>query len=220
MKKLVLSIFVISLVFSVNAQRFGLRLGGNFSDMKSTIENKGQKIAPGLQIGLLTELGPERISLRAELNFAQKGFNFDESDAISEVKGKMNFEYFEVPVMAKVKIVGPLYVYAGPYFGFAFKGVSKLEITTDGTTENTSTNLFDEPLYKKSDFGALGGLGAQFGLGPIHAFVEGRATLGLSNIYDTESKAFKSFVDEGSFSEDEKLKNMVYTISVGLLLGK
>ena len=80
-----------------------------------------------MQIGLLTELGSKMFALRVEANFAQKGFNInlDEEDAagvITESKSKVNFEYIEIPVLAKVKFFGPLYAYAGPYFGIAFKG--------------------------------------------------------------------------------------------------
>lgn len=236
MKKLFVLSIAVLLAFSVNAQRFGARLGGNFAGMRSTVESKGTKIAPGLQIGLLTELGPKKVSIRIEANFAQKGYNIDLNEPIDGIgtvvqDAKVNFSYFEVPVLLKVKIFGPLYAYAGPYFGIALKGNKVIEnYTVDGTdvdlTDMGDVNIFkineynDIP-YKRTDFGAAMGIGAQFGLGPIHAFVEGRATLGLSNLYDTEAEAWNAIVaDDPLYNDTDQLKNMVFTIAVGILLGK
>ncbi|MCD4795476.1 MAG: PorT family protein [Bacteroidales bacterium] len=229
MKRLLILSIAVLLAFSVNAQRYGARLGGNFAGIMTTVETEGTKIAPGMQIGILTELGTKMFALRVEANFAQKGFNIkleeDAAGVITESKSKVNFEYIEIPVLAKVKFFGPLYAYAGPYFGIAFKGNVKSEYTVDGVKQDLGefedVNLYEEnSIYKKTDFGVAMGLGAQFGLGPIHAFAEGRATLGLSNLYDTESDAWKALVEAEEYKNDDHLKNMVFTVAVGILLGK
>ncbi len=235
MKKLFVLSFVVLLTFSLNAQRFGARLGGNFAGMRTTLDTRGTKVAPGMTIGLLTELGPEKVSLRIEANFAQKGFNVDRDDelgtSVMNTVAKVNYNYFELPVLAKVKVFGPLYVYAGPYFGFAFSGKQIInEFSIDGVVLTDpeldalgivkDQDLFADDLYKKTDFGAAAGFGAQFGLGPIHAFAEGRATLGLSNLYDTEGDAFNALVTDGTLLSDDNKKNMVFTIAVGIVLGK
>lgn len=238
MKKVFLLSFAIIFAISMNAQRFGVRLGGNFAGMRTTVESKGTKIAPGMQIGLLTELGPKKVSLRVEANYAQKGFNFTENyddlttgTAIAVIKdGKINFGYVEVPVLLKVKFFGPLYAYAGPYFGFAFKGKQDTESLSIAGVAQDVSDLQDVNIlkigdknnipYKKTDFGAAGGIGAQFGIGPIHVFAEGRATLGLSNLYDTEADAWNDLVTNQGYKTDDKLNNMVYTVAVGILLGK
>lgn len=234
MKKLFLLTLAVIFAFSMNAQKFGLRLGGNFADMTTTVKSKGTKIAPGMQIGLLTELGPDMVALRIEANFAQKGFNFEDSyenldGILVESKGKVNFGYVEIPALLKVKVFGPMYVYGGPYFGFALSGKQTTdELTNDGLALDVSdlekVNIFkideNNPIpYKRADFGAAMGLGAQFGIGPINLFAEGRASLGLSNLYDTEADAWDDLVTNEGWKETEKLKNMVWTVAIGILLG-
>lgn len=235
MKRLFVLSIAVLLAFSVNAQRYGARLGGNFAGMKSTVETKGKKIAPGLQIGLLTEFGAKMVAVRAELNYAQKGYNINLNENIDGLgtvvqDAKVNFSYLEIPVLLKVKFFGPLYAYAGPYFGFALKGNQVTEsYSIDGEDQDINeiadVNIlkigdYNTIPYKKTDFGIATGLGAQFGLGPIHAFAEGRATLGLSNLYDTESDAWKDLVDNGEYKDTDHLKNMVFTVAIGILLGK
>ena len=235
MKRLFVLSIAVFLAFSLNAQRYGARLGGNFAGMKSTVETKGKKIAPGLQIGLLTEFGAKMIAVRAEVNFAQKGYNINLNENIDGLgtvvqEAKVNFSYLEVPVLLKVKFFGPLYAYAGPYFGFALKGNQVTDSYSIDGVDQDLNEIADVNIlkiddhnnipYKKTDFGAAMGLGAQFGLGPIHAFAEGRATLGLSNLYDTESDAWNDLVDDGSYKDTDHLKNMVFTVAVGILLGK
>jgi hypothetical protein len=232
MKKLLVLSLALFFAFSLSAQRFGVRLGGNFAGMMSTVESEGTKIAPGLNIGLLAEFGPKMLSAHIEANYAQKGFNRETDTDMGDlgtlnVASKINFDYLEVPVLLKVKLpANPLYFYAGPYFGLALNGETVSEAELDGENydlgDAATTDLFgDNSIYKKSDFGIAGGLGAQFGLGPINAFVEGRATLGLSNLYDTESDAFEAAVAaDPDFTDSEHLKNMVYTLGIGIILGK
>jgi len=231
MKKLFLLTIAVIFAFSMNAQRFGVRLGGNFAGMKSTVEMDGKKIAPGMQIGGLVELGADILALRVEANFSQKGYNqnteYDDGTNLYEYKDKINFETIEVPVLIKVSPIGPLYLYAGPYFGIALKASVKSESFTNGVKNDYDEepyNLFDEDnynsYYKRTDFGVAGGIGAQFGIGPIHAFAEGRATLGLSNMYDTNSDAWQAALDAGTYTDGDNLKNMVWTVAVGIMFGK
>lgn len=234
MKKLLVISIAVLLTISLNAQRFGVRFGGNFAGMRTTLDTQGTKIAPGMTIGLCTEFGQKKVSLRVEANFAQKGFNVDRDEdlgaSLSNTVAKVNYNYFELPVLAKVNVIGPLYIYAGPYFGFALTGNQIInEISIDGVALTDTEldalgivkdqDLFADDLYKKTDFGAAAGLGAQFSLGPIHTFVEGRATLGLSNLYDTEGEAFNAAVTSGDLLTDDNKKNMVFTLAVGIMFG-
>ena len=97
MKKLFVLSIAVLLAFSLNAQRFGARLGGNFAGMMTTLDSRGTKMAPGMTIGLLTELGPKKVSLRVEANFAQKGFNIDRDDELGgdvwNTVAKVNYNY-------------------------------------------------------------------------------------------------------------------------------
>lgn len=228
MKKILALSLVLLMTLGVNAQRFGARIGGNFSGMMSTVETKGTKIAPGLNVGLLAEFGPKIVNAHIEVNYAQKGFNVNLEEDNLLKKSKFNIDYLEVPVLLKFNPpVLPLYFYAGPYFGLALKGNTEItDYEVDGTDmlntlDDVDTDLFtDNSFYKRSDFGVAAGLGSQFGLGPIHAFVEGRATLGLSNLYDTETDAFQALVDQGAYKDTDHLKNMAFTLGVGIILGK
>lgn len=211
----------------IHAQRFGVRVGGSFADMKSTVESEASEISPGLTLGLLAEFGPEMVSLHAELNYAQKGTKFSSSADIAgvvvESVSNLNFSYLEIPVLAKVKLPSVLYAYAGPYFAFAINGKQDYELSLDGVVSSdlsSSTDIFgDDSYFKRSDFGLVAGIGAQFEIGPLAAFAEGRATLGLSNLYDTESDAYKALINSGGLKDTDNLKNMVYTVGVGIILG-
>ncbi len=239
MRKLFLFAVVALFALNVNAQRFGVRLGGNFAGMMSTladVDGETNTIAPGMIAGILGEIGPNMVSVRVEVNYAQKGFNKETVTDLSTLGGsgilvadsKYNFDYIEIPVLLKVKPpTMPLYFYAGPYFGIGLNGEIVSDFTLDGNEIDAASvgkpetyDLYKEPtIFKENDFGAALGLGTQFGIGPLHAFAEGRATLGLSNLYDTESDAYKALVTTGAYKDDDALKNMTFTVAVGIVFG-
>ncbi|GEM_PF-1726823 len=233
MKKLSILLFVILAVTFASAQRYGARIGGNFSGMMATVKSEGTKIAPGMNVGLLTELGGKKVNLHIEANYAQKGFNINLDESVDgqlmQVQQQVNFEYLEVPVLLKVNppVIPLLYFYAGPYFGLALKGELATELyKVDGTVQDipSSVNIFKDnlyqPPYKRSDFGITFGVGAQFGIGNLAAFVEGRAALGLSNLYDTEDAAYQDFIVNEGYKDTDHIKNMVFSLGAGIIIGE
>ncbi len=233
MKKLAILTLVLLAVTFANAQRYGARLGGNLSGMMATVKSEGTKIAPGMNIGILTELGGERVNLHIEANYAQKGFNINLDETVDgqlmQVQQQVNFEYLEVPALLKVNVplVPLMYLYGGPYFGLALKGELATDLyKVDGVVQDipTSVNIFKEntyqPPYKRTDFGVAFGVGWQFGIGRLAAFVEGRAALGLSNLYDTEDAAYQDFIQNNGYKDTDHLKNMVFSLGAGFIIGE
>lgn len=215
MKKLSLLIIAVVIAFSVNAQKIGFKVGTNLAgmtidDLSSAaldLANIDGKMRPGMQLGLVIEkdLIP-LIDLRIEALYTQKGSiqtSTDYAGTGATLDVNSTYNYFEVPIMAKVKF-GPVYVTAGPYFGYALSGTVSTTlagVTTDAVMDFATAGI------NQFDYGVNAGIGAQFGIGPLGAFVEARGGMGMANMYETPTA-------------DEFMKNMGLALSVGILLGK
>ena len=222
MKKLFVLAIAILFAFSMNAQKFGVKVGMNLSDVNTNLEKPdGSKMGKGYHAGLVGELMLLKIvGVRAELLFSQKGSDIeDEVDVlgiITKTTIKQNINYFEIPVMGKVKF-GPAYVVAGPYFGYALSGEAKMKVSVAGIgIPVESVDLFDDEttIIKKTEFGIHAGLGIQLS----KLFVEARYGLALNNTLGGDN--FDAAVTAGTFSDADYSKNYVIMISAGILFGK
>jgi len=254
MKKIVLIAFVLFLGVGVSAQTVGLRFGYNmsglridntFADYLDMMDIQG-KLTDGINIGLVFErpIKP-KIDLHVELNFAQKGSAYDmyanEANQGTSGHGQTNLNYFELPLMAKIKF-GPAYVAIGPHIGYLL-GAQEINYKTNEagiaaavgagmTTEAAEayilsllqaggqniTSLRDDEFYdmdmdniNRFDFGGQFTVGAQVPVGPVKVFGEARATVALTNW-----EASSSFEAAGF----EYKKNMAFTFAVGVLFNK
>jgi len=217
MKKVLLLSLALTLVLGVSAQRIGVKLGANVAGMYSTTPVDGSKALTGLHAGLVVEKKIiALLSVRSNIMFSQKGYSVDDTYTTVGVevnnKYKALLNYGTVDLQAKLKL-GPGYVVAGPYFGYAINGSTAGETTVAGVATSFDNDMFDEDALiqtmNKTDFGLNVGLGAEFGLGPLHAFGELSYGHGLSNLYhDDFTKVFP----------DEKATNFVVGVSLGILL--
>jgi hypothetical protein len=138
----------------------------------------------------------ERFGLQLEGLYSQKGAAFNQSGA----KGTTKLDYFEVPVLlvASTAPLRPggtsLQFFGGP--SVAFKVSSKVSGSFQG-----ETNEFDIPDedIESVDVGVVVGAGVTFG----HVLVEGRYTVGLSNI-------------NGDTSDPTKVRNRSLAILAGV----
>ncbi|MCD6556960.1 MAG: PorT family protein [Bacteroidales bacterium] len=229
MKKLfVLSIALLS-IFSLNAQKFGFKVGVNLSGVNSSTtlsDYQTAALSGGLNGGLVFEFSPVKmIGIRTEALFSQKGYNIESdvnvngTDAVINTSLTMN--YLEIPLLLKLKL-GPLYVTAGPYFAYAVSGKDIASITVDGQKlaesqyadygQVPSDDVFkdsefngDNITYSRTDAGLNIGAGVKL----LKFFAEARYGVGLTNI--------KSY---SGMPSDEYMKNYTVSLSVGILFGK
>jgi hypothetical protein len=244
MKKLVLITFVFFLAIGVNAQSFGLRFGytmsglridDNFADYLDVRGVEG-KLTDGVNIGLVFEKAIKpKIDLHAELNFAQKGSAYDmyanEANHGTSGYGQTNLNYFELPIMAKIKF-GPAYFAVGPHIGYLI-GAQEIKYRENdllvaaygetaaaaalGVTSLQDTEFFDSDLenFNRFDFGGQFSLGGQAPVGKVKIFAEARATVAFTNWETWNTYG----TDQETYNLDYK-KNMAFTFAVGVLFNK
>jgi hypothetical protein len=226
MKKFFLIISVILISISLNAQKFGVKLGVNLAGVNSSTTLEDYQTAAfngGLNGGFVFEYMPVKVlGLRTEALFSQKGYNV-ESDVTADgtdavINTSLTLNYIEIPLLLKFKL-GPLYLTAGPYLAYALSGKDIATITVDGQKlaeeqyadygTVPSNDVFkdaefngDNIQFKRTDAGINLGLGIQLS----KFFVEARYGTGLTNIRSYDG-----------MPSDEYMKNYTISLSAGIL---
>lgn len=192
MKKIILSLFFVSLFFTSFSQlNGGLKVGLNLAN--NTQEFDGDKEKSDARIGfhfggyIIFDLAGD-LSIQPELFYNMLGG----TDSFDGVDVTIKTDYISVPLMFSYKVGDMFSLQAGPQVSFLVSAKLKAD---DG---NDSAEIDIKDGYKGTDFGANVGLGASFGKFGI----DGRYYFGLSNIDDTD--------DTGDFTE----KNSAVTFSV------
>jgi len=128
--------------------------------------------------GIFFSLGFGPLAIQPEVLYVRMGSEF-EIDEANDLKWR--FDYIQVPVLLKLKIIpaGPIrpVIYAGGYGACLIKANGVM--TVDGVPGEPQ-DLKDG--YQKYDYGVVGGAGLDFKLPGISISVEGRYNYGLMNI--------------------------------------
>lgn len=177
MRKVILSAVLLS-AFSSNdvlAQqqvKFGPKAGVNFANI-SGLDNS--EIKTGFHVGAVAEIKfNEKFSIQPELLYSAEGAKFTGSyPIVGNVEEKLNYDYINIPILAKYYIVDGFSVEAGPQVGFLVKAENKLSNASTELTNDVKNNL------SSTTFGL--GFGVAYDL-PMGLFVNGRYNLGLSDI--------------------------------------
>lgn len=205
MKFLATALFLTGALTFLNAQiGIGARGGVTYAEVIFDNEND-MTFTPdynlGLTGGIVLEIGlMDYFSIQPEINFIQKGYKLDIifGDAIKyETKTYLN--YVEIPLLLKGKFGNESvkgFVMAGPSFGYAFDGITKVK---DGEDEDVD---FDN--IKRADLGLQFGVGAGVAAGPGTLFLDGRYGLGLTDLNDIENA--------------EGFKNSGFNVGIGYIL--
>jgi len=128
--------------------------------------------------GIYFSLGLGPLAIQPEVLYVRMGseYKIDEANNV-----KWQFDYVQVPVLLKLKVipVGPIrpVIYAGGYGAYLIKANGVM--TVDGVPGD-GADISDE--YQKYDYGVIGGVGLDFKLPGITFSVEGRYNYGLKNI--------------------------------------
>jgi len=144
----------------------GLSLANNvWSDDDGTEKTLARPTFGALAVFNLTPM----IAIQPEVNYLVTGEWWNDTIKVVEA-----FTYIHIPVLVKFRLVkeGKIVpvIFAGPAVSFL---LSAKEMGDDVKS-----------FFKSTDFGADLGLGAEFGLGTMKAFVDARYYLGLTNAYN------------------------------------
>jgi len=189
--KIFVSLLLLAGTYSfLNAQiGLGIRGGVNFvtAELEEKIDGKWQSeemdFIPRINVGLIGEIGlTEIFAFQPEVNFIQKGYKTTIVNGTS-LDYKVYMDYIEVPLLFKGRFgseVVKFNVLAGPTFGYAFNGTAKI-----GSTETDID--YDRDQIKRTDIGAMLGLGAEFKAGPGSFFLDTRLGWGITNLNDSDN---------------------------------
>ncbi|MBG8553107.1 PorT family protein [Hymenobacter sp. BT594] len=199
MKKFLLAGLIAGIMLGMNyaasaqtpgGTRVGIKLGASLSTLSGTINSEAH-MRGSLMVGTLVRFKPSKqlFSVQAELNMQKQGANIEYDDGQREERDPF---YFNVPVLLRQYIRGPLYVNVGPQLGLR-TGSSK------------------SPL-KSTDISVVGGLGFEAANGFVF---DARLNYGLLDIdNDPQTQSIRRQLGFGG------LYNRVAQFSVGYLFGK
>lgn len=177
-KKLLLICMMCALVFSANAQRFGVQVSMNLANVNVDGELGDDLL--GFQVGPVADFDiTNSFAFNTGVLFSQKGCKFDADDkeAISYVEIPLNLAY-------KLDLGGlKLFAQAGPYVGYA---VANKYTFKEGNVKETIKNEWGG--MKRLDFGLGFGAGAEL----EHLKVGMNYGLGLANIADSDNYKSKN----------------------------
>jgi len=196
---LVMAILASGILVPLIAQRvaLGLRGGLNLTNVEISDPDETDptdtKNRPGIFFGVATEIGlSDYFALQPEFQYAQYGFKVEESFEGGELKFDMNYNYLQVPVLAKFMFGsdrGGFQVTAGPTFGF---GVGDIKMEAEMLGEKDEEKIsWDDAEMDKFDIGLNGGLGFFTQVGPGKAGLDVRYLMGLRNINTIDEDSSK-----------------------------
>ena len=160
------------------AQTIGFKLGASIASQKFDPDVADFKSLTGFVGGGLIRFGSGRLGIQLEALSVTKG---SKAETPTGAEGETRLEYVEIPLLLHLPLTtggsfAP-YIVAGPSLGF------EISCTTQGPGSGEADCDETNPdRDKKIDFGVGGGLGVAFAAGPGAVLLEGRYTLGLSNI--------------------------------------
>jgi hypothetical protein len=157
--------------------RLGLRAGANYANLAGNLEHEttyNNKI--GFLGGVVLNAdvtGDGFFSIQPEVLYSQKGFENKPTEysrtlpligtRTEKREGKVNFNYLDVPVLARIN-AGGLILEAGPQYSYLLSAnnQTKTTITTNGRSETSeASNKKDVSGLNRSELGYVAGIGYQ-----------------------------------------------------------
>lgn len=142
------------------------------------------------------------LAIRPEGLFSQKGASATEGGVDAELR----LDYIEVPVLLLARVptdgaVRPV-LFAGPVV--SFEATCEVEASSGGTALTLDCDEFEEFVQTKStDFAAAFGGGLEIDAGGVVLLLDGRYTLGLSDL-------------NGTPDSTEEVKNRAWSVMGGV----
>ena len=155
-KTILILVFIIGAITTSNAQfDWGLKSGLNFAsmgDFKSLKDDVSSVISDnqmGYNIGAFAEFG-DSFYLRPELVYTHISSGYEN---IKSESSKIKMDKIDLPVLAGIKILGPLRVFAGP----------SLQYVINTKSDHPVKDVSISDIEKNFTIGGVIGLGVEFG---------------------------------------------------------
>lgn len=210
MKKFLVSAVVLFGIGAINAQSFGIKGGYNYATLSGDqAQNSEVKGKSGFYVGGFAEFEIGDIfAIQPEILYSQQGAKWETKGLISgkTYSAKLNMDYVNIPVLAKIKFGDVFSLQGGPQFGFL---VNKPSVEVDTPILAGSTSI-DKDAYATFDFGVA--VGASFYIKKF--FIDLRYTHGLTNVFDKDNQSLKA----AKIGEDNNFKNSYLSLGVGFKL--
>ena len=177
--KLATMVVALFMMQAATAQfRIGAKVGTNIVKVQG--KSFEDEFRYGYHLGGFAVIGltqDKKLFLQPEVLFNQYSTTLDSSykeiyeGIINSSQSKVKLNYLAIPILLNYKLIGPLYLQAGPAFGILMD-----------QNKNFLQNGADA--FKKGDFSMVAG--AQLKLSKI--YVTGRYVIGLNNINDIDNQ--------------------------------
>lgn len=186
--------------------KFGLKGGLNFSNISisggSSVTNPDTTTRTSFHVGGLVEVKlADKFALQPEFQYSSLGYKFAMSgfeQGISYTGDVVDkIDYLSVPVIFKYFPTDEFSLDFGPQVAYMVSHKADIKINVLGNSSTQTVDLSDES--NKVEFGLNFGATYKF---KNNLFLSGRYNLGLSNI-------------QSSSSDDEKIKNRNFQLSIG-----
>jgi hypothetical protein len=182
MKNFILAAFMLLLASQAHAQ-LGIKGGVNQAVLSGRV-GEDATYKTYFHAGIFYEaklLGP--LSIQPELLYSLQGSQLKGNSTITDYKTQLN--YIQVPILVKLTF-GPVYVEAGPQFGYLVSANEDGKVQVRNTSGNVAfrdVNQSATDNYKRGDFALCAGVGLK--LGSV-VRVGGRFVAGLNDINDLQ----------------------------------
>ena len=172
--------FILLTSVSANAQhRFGISPGLSLANIYITqdLGSVDKKSKPGFDGGVFAEFNVSPMfAVQPEINYSMQGVKLTDATG----KAFFNFNYLTVPVLAKVKPVKGLGIFAGPQLGILLSANTK-----DATGKKTDV----KDMLESTDFYAV--LGIEYQL-PSGFFAGVRYNIGFQKVIEDSGEYLKN----------------------------
>jgi hypothetical protein len=213
MKRYLLSVLALTLIFALlpvsdSAAQLkwsgGVKGGINMANFSGD-DADDSKMKIGAVGGAFVTVGiTELFSVQVEGLYVQKGAKWEDTHDTETVETKEKNDYIEFPVLAVVSFAAAekmnVNVFAGPAISILVSAKEEDEDIKD---------------YLKSlDFGAAFGAGFTYAMDAFTFLLEGRYTLGLTEIHDLTDAELETFM----MTENPSIKNSNISIMAGFAI--
>ncbi|WP_232058288.1 porin family protein [Nibribacter ruber] len=215
MKKAFILLAAVVGSFAAQAQTIGIKAGANYSNLSGDLKDEerfNNKV--GFHGGLYANIPviSELLSIQPEFLYSNKGYKYDDKVETTllgkeyRYEGSANFNYIDVPVLARVK-AGGFFFEAGPQVSYLLNVNDKTKTYVDGQLQDRSTSEKSKEGYSDFEVGYAAGLGFA---------TSGGVSLGLRY-----NGAFTDLSDDSPARGDFKdARHSVFQLSLGFPLSK
>lgn len=207
-KNLFLGVALLS-VMGLSAQSFGVKAGYNYANLVGdTPKMLNFEANHGFYVGASFDLPiADVFSIQPEVIYSRQGAKMSGNILGVKFEGKLNMDYVNVPVMAKLNIGDNFSVLAGPQVGFLVNDPQV--VTSSSLTKDQSSTLLNKDNFAKFDFGLS--LGAMYRMNGL--YFDARYYHGLANTFDSKNNSAQNI----QVGKDQNFRNSVFSVGVGFI---